>query len=135
MTRAIPALAFISTAILSSCGPQDPVELAPEVKHCAIVAGLATQSYGEISVIEMKDSVLGETRQVQLRFEYPKTAEQTEVGAIKCGYDFGPEARANPKRIVKVKEVHYGGRYLSEDELKFVNTSMFAPRPKFKLKK
>ena len=110
----------------------DKARFEPEVLHCATVAGLATNSYGDIIVTRAHHWVLDNVRSVQLNFDYPPDAE-FKRGNIVCMYDFDLSIRADPERVVKAKNVYFKGRYFSVGELKFVNTSMFRPTPEFKV--
>jgi len=117
---------------LASCG-SEPAQMEPEVEHCAITAGRATQTYGDITIVRMHHWTLENVRGVQLRFEYPPEYEEFRFGNIQCTYEFSLATRSNPDRIVYAQSVYFKGRYLSENELRFLNTSPFRPQPKFKL--
>lgn len=118
--------------VLTSCA-QDPPKIEPEVEHCAITAGRATQTYGDITIVRMHHWTLENVRGVQLRFEYPPDYSEFRFGNIMCTYPFTLDIRADPNRIVKAQSVYFKGRYLSESELNFLNTSPFRPKPKFKI--
>lgn len=118
--------------VLASCG-QEPPTIEPEVEHCAITAGRATQTYGDITIVRMHHWTLENVRGVQLRFEYPPDYTEFRFGNIMCTYAFTLDIRADPNRIVKAESVYFKGRYLSENELNFLNTSPFRPKPVFKI--
>ena len=124
--------ALLTVLALASCDASPPA-IEPEVEHCAITAGRATQTYGEITIVRMRYWTLEDVRGVQLRFEYPPDYEEFRFGNILCTYAFPLDIRSDPKRIVKAQSVYFKGRYLSESELHFLNTSPFRPQPKFKL--
>jgi len=122
----------LAVLVLASCG-QEPPLIEPEVEHCAITAGRATQTYGDITIVRMHHWTLENVRGVQLRFEYPPDYTEFRFGNIMCTYAFTLDIRVDPNRIVKAQSVYFKGRYLSENELHFLNTSPFRPQPKFKL--
>lgn len=126
---------FLSSALalsaLVACG-EEPRRWSPEVEHCAVIAGRATEELNTITVVKVKVQDLVETRTVQLRFEYPSSDENTPVGNIICVY--GAKAGAGSARAVKAQAVHFKGRYLSENELNFLNSSPFRALPEFKIK-
>lgn len=117
---------------LMGCG-KEPSNMEPEVLHCASVAGLATDTYGDITVVRVRHWVLENTRSVQLNFEYPPDVEEFKTGHIVCTYDFPLSVRSDPDRTLNAKTVYFKGRHFSESELNYVNTSMFRPRPNFKV--
>lgn len=118
--------------MIAACA-EEPRQWPREIEHCATTAGRATESYGDITIIGVRHWVLEDVRSVQLRFSYPPENPDFKVGVILCAYDFGLDVRADPDRIVKAKSVYFKGRYLSEGELEFLNTSLFRPRPEFKI--
>jgi len=121
-----------AVAVLTACG-EGRRDRELEVEHCATVAGLATETYGEITVIRVRHWVLENVRTVQLNFEYPPEVTEFRTGHIVCAYDFNLSVRADADRVPKALTVYFKGRYLSGDELKYVNTSLFRPVPKFKV--
>jgi len=124
--------AILAVFVLTSCG-QEPPSIEPEVEHCAITAGRATQTYGDITVVRMHHWTLENVRGVQLRFEYPPDYQDFRFGNITCTYTFTLDIRADHRRVVNAQSVYFKGRYLSENELRFLNTSPFRPQPKFKI--
>lgn len=131
MAYKLSVLAVLSAVLLIAC-EGDTQSIEPEVDHCATVAGRATQIYGKITVIDTRHWEMENIRRVQLRFEYPPGHETFQTGYIICAYDFGLDRRADPDRIPMAKAVYFKGRYLSENELEFLNKSLFRPHPKFK---
>ncbi|MFC1672812.1 hypothetical protein ACFL12_01555 [Pseudomonadota bacterium] len=126
---------FISSAlalfVLAACG-EEPSRWSPEIEHCAVIAGRATEELNTITVVKVKVQDLVDTRTVQLRFEYPAGGEGAPVGNIICVYDV--KMRTEGARAVKAQAVHFKGRYLSENELNFLNSSPFRALPEFKIK-
>ena len=136
MSRFSPVLPLVRVALalaVVACDSKTPLQMSPESTHCAGIAGLATETYGEITITAVKEEVLSGVKRVHLKFAYPESMKDFSVGQIQCAYAFTPELAANPKRIPKATEVYFKGRYLSEGELFRVNSSMFKPRPLFKL--
>ncbi|OEJ67998.1 hypothetical protein BEN30_06915 [Magnetovibrio blakemorei] len=118
--------------MLVGCTDEAP-RLEPEVAHCAIIVGRATQVYGEITIIGVQTADVGDVRTVHLRFAYPSDSTEFSVGNITCSYAFSLDSRVNPKRVVKAASVYFKGRALSENELHYLNTSPFRALPKFKI--
>ena len=94
----------------------------------------ATQIYGSITIIGVRTWDLENIRRVQLKFEYPPPEHRAfRTGYIVCAYDFDFAARADLDRVPMAKAVYYKGRYLSENELDYLNRSLFRPHPEFKI--
>jgi hypothetical protein len=85
----------------------DAPRLEPEVAHCAIIVGRATQVYGDITIIGVHTADVGDMRTVQLRFAYPPENTDFRVGTITCSYAFSLDLRADPKRVVKAASVYF----------------------------
>ena len=128
-----PVCAVVLAAVVLSSCEQQPPSIEPEVEHCAITAGRATQTYGDITIVREHHWTLENVRGVQLRFEYPPDYEEFRFGNIQCTYEFSLATRADPHRVVYAQSVYFKGRYLSENELRFLNTSPFRPQPIFKV--
>lgn len=118
--------------VLAACS-KEPQQREPEVEHCATLAGIATESYGQITIVRVRYNDLENVRSVQLRFEYPPEYTEFKVGNIACGYAFDLRTRADKNRIINAQSVYFRGRALSASELNYLNTSPFRPRPKFKV--
>ena len=131
MSLKTPGFLVLTAIALAGCGGKSVPD--PEVEHCAIIAGRATQVYGAITIVRVHDWVLGDVKGVQMRFAYPPEYSDFRFGNITCTYDYAVETRRNPERVIRVQSVYFRGRYLSESELKFLNTSPFRPQPEFKL--
>lgn len=124
--------AVLAVFVLTSCDQEPPFN-EPEVEHCAITAGRATQTYGDVTIVRIHHWTLENVRGVQLRFEYPPDYRNFRFGNIMCTYAFTLDVRSDPNRVVYAQSVYFKGRYLSENELRFLNTSPFRPQPKFKI--
>ncbi len=125
------AFACLAGLGLAACGGED-ARFEPEVHHCAAVAGLASEDFGEITVTRVNSWMLEDVRSVQLNFDYAPGGA-LKSGYIVCAYDFNLSLRADPERVPKAKSVYYKGRYFSAGELSYVNTSPFRPAPEFKI--